>query len=173
MKSFIVHKILLFNKKMTLEDKVNLTRGAQKHGAEAEVLFYKMVPEAVPVNEIKENNPCYDFVYKGLTIDVKYCGVTKDSTKEYNCWKFTSGKKRKADFYFLFVEFEKGQAFEDCFMLLIPKQFITQKSTVNFKEDSEIFKNFLIYEEEVVGTLDMYAEIIGEERERIEQSEVP
>lgn len=163
MKTFIVHKILLFNKKMTLEDKVKLTQGAQKHGAEAELLFQKMVPDAVPVNEIKVNNPYYDFVYKGITIDVKYCGVTKESTEADNHWKFGTSRKQKADFYFVFAEFEKGQVFDDCFMLLIPSTFITQKSTVNFRERSEIFKNFLIYEEELIETLDMYAEVIGEE----------
>lgn len=57
---------------------INYTTRPQSLGGGAEKLFQSMVPNALDANEsIQLNNPDFDFIYKDLTIDVKFSSAHK------------------------------------------------------------------------------------------------
>lgn len=64
-------------------------------GGQAERRFQFLVSDAINANQdIQINNPDYDFIYKDMTIDVKYSSASRRSDQSRNIWSVrTSGQR--------------------------------------------------------------------------------
>lgn len=112
----------------------------QQYGRQAEIEFSRLVLDAIDCNEnLRENNPAYDFVLEGLKIDVK-CGMPRGRRGQ---WEFTpersSDKKRgrKKVYPDAFVLFAlTGKVFEDGYRLfLFPAAFVLGQTMVSITPD--------------------------------------
>lgn len=112
----------------------------QQYGRQAEIEFSRLVLDAIDCNEnIRENNPAYDFVLEGLKIDVK-CGMPRGRRGE---WSFnperSSYKKRDrnrlhADVFVLFAM--TGKTFTDGYRLfLFPSAMVLDLTVVSITPD--------------------------------------
>lgn len=87
MPPFRLHIVLAQAGVLQIQDKVTYGSRAQKLGGKAEELFQKLVPDAIDANRrFRKNNPVYDFVYKNLTIDVKYSSINKKKHEKAEFW---------------------------------------------------------------------------------------
>lgn len=148
---------------LKIQDKIKYGSKATALGGKAEELFQKLVPEAVEANKYwKKNNPIFDFMYKGLTIDVKYSScVDVGVRKTVKRWKIRVAGEQNITVAFL--ERETGTELDDCYILLIPNSFIYQKNTIDIYEGSYFFKNFLTTRENLEKILNEYAKFCEEE----------
>lgn len=152
----VVFYILRSQNLLTSLDKINYGSESAMLGGEAEKMFQKLVPEAIDANRyIRVNNPEYDFLYKDLTIDVKYSGkLIRKNTQYWNVR--TDGKQ---DIIVIFLERERGSKIKNPCILFIPTMFITTKSHITVSENGKYFKNFLVESEDLEKLLDEYAEL--------------
>lgn len=152
----VVFYILRSQNLLTSLDKINYGSESAMLGGEAEKMFQKLVPEAIDANRyIRVNNPEYDFLYKDLTIDVKYSGkLIRKNTQYWNVR--TDGKQ---DIIVIFLERERGSKIKNPCILFIPTMFITTKSHITVSENGKYFKNFLVKSEDLEKLLDEYAEL--------------
>ncbi|MBF4804986.1 MAG: hypothetical protein HXM47_00140 [Pseudoleptotrichia goodfellowii] len=152
----VVFYILRSQNLLTSLDKINYGSESAMLGGEAEKMFQKLVPEAIDANRyIRVNNPEYDFLYKDLTIDVKYSGkLIRKNTQYWNVR--TDGKQ---DIIVIFLERERGSKIKNPCILFIPTMFITTKSHITVSENGKYFKNFLVGPEDLEQLLDEYAEL--------------
>ncbi|MCI7344382.1 MAG: hypothetical protein MSH33_10605 [Fusobacterium necrophorum] len=143
---------------LKIQDKIKYGTKACALGGKAEELFQKLVPEAVDANKYwKKNNPVYDFMYKGLTIDIKYSScVDVGVKKKVKRWKIrVSGGQ---DITVAFLEKDEGFELEDCHILFIPNAFCNQKETVDIYEGSAFFKEFKVEFSELKDFLKEYVQ---------------
>ena len=155
----VAHIKLLNSGVLKIQDKINYGSNAAKMGGKAEALFQKLVPEAIDANKYwKKNNPVFDFDYKGLKIDVKYSQIHKE-----NDWSFRG--KGSPDFFCAFLD--KGKTLEDYFILLIPKAFMFQKDMVHICKSTSYFTDFQVSKEELKNILDMYAETLNMQGDKL------
>lgn len=152
----VVFYVLKSQNLLTSLDKINYGSESATLGGEAEKMFQKLVPEAIDANRyIRVNNPEYDFLYKDLTIDVKYSGkLIRKNTQYWNVR--TDGKQ---DIIVIFLERERGSKIKNPCILFIPTMFITTKSHITVSENGKYFKNFLVESEDLEKLLDEYAEL--------------
>lgn len=152
----VVFYILRSQNLLTSLDKINYGSESAMLGGEAEKMFQKLVPEAIDANRyIRVNNPEYDFLYKDLTIDVKYSGkLIRKNTQYWNVR--TDGEQ---DIIIVFLERERGNKIKNPCILFIPTMFITTKSHITVSENGKYFKNFLVESEDLEKLLDEYAEL--------------
>lgn len=96
-----------------------VTRASSLGGA-AERMFAELIPEAIDANQsIHINNPNFDFIYKDLTIDVKYSSAHKRKESHSNHWSVrTSGEK---DLIVAFLERKKGMELDEPYIFVIWK----------------------------------------------------
>lgn len=112
----------------------------QKYGREAEIEFGRLVLDAIDCNEnIRENNPAYDFVLNGLKVDVK-CGMPRgrrgqwEFTPERSSEKKRGGKKIHPDAFVLFAM--TGKTFADGYLLfLFPASLVLGQTMVSITPD--------------------------------------
>ena len=125
----VVFYVLKSQNLLTSLDKINYGSESATLGGEAEKMFQKLVPEAIDANRyIRVNNPEYDFLYKDLTIDVKYSGkLIRKNTQYWNVR--TDGKQ---DIIVIFLERERGSKIKNPCILFIPNMFITTKSHITY-----------------------------------------
>ena len=71
---------------LKIQDKIKYGSESARLGGKAEEYFQKLVPGAVDANKYWQvNNPKYDFMYKNITIDVKFSSCYKSRrNKESN-----------------------------------------------------------------------------------------
>ena len=152
----VVFYVLKSQNLLTSLDKINYGSESATLGGEAEKMFQKLVPEAIDANRyIRVNNPEYDFLYKDLTIDVKYSGkLIRKNTQYWNVR--TDGKQ---DIIVIFLERERESKIKNPCILFIPTMFITTKSHITVSENGKYFKNFLVESEDLEKLLDEYAEL--------------
>jgi len=116
------------------DDAVNYGTSSSRLGAEAEELFGKLVPHALPANKLLEKNcPSFDFDVYGITVDVKFGAVRSNGA-----WGFKTDKRKQfgADFYACFFTEEASlQNGYRCF--LIPCEHVGHLSSVNLKPDTK------------------------------------
>lgn len=160
---YLVHIILTQAGVLKIQDKIQYGNKPQKLGGEAEALFQKLVPEAIDANrQFQKNNPVYDFVYRKLTIDVKYSSARKD--KRYKTdkihWHIRVGGDQ--DIIVAFLEREKGSELNEPYVLLIHKDFIDVKRDLHISKAGHWFKEFQIKADKLEMVLDGYADLLEE-----------
>lgn len=139
---------------LTITDKVNYGTRNAKLGGKAEELFQKLIPEALPVNGYKANNPEFDFVYKNLTIDVKFSSLFSRGKSKY--WRVRT--KGNPDLYVIFLERDEGDELENPYILLFPSVFKETKS-VHISSKGDLFKEFRVYKDDLAEMLKEYGEL--------------
>ena len=160
--AFRVHIELLKAGVLQVKDKVKYGSKAQRLGGQAEELFQRLVPEAVDVNSFyRRNNPRYDFVYKGLKIDIKYAGlraVKKDGWGNPTDWGFWGARLNDAaDINIIFCEQKQGAELNGCYILVVPVAFVKCENFAVY-QGSKRFKNFNVAQDELIEVLDAYAQ---------------
>jgi hypothetical protein len=124
-------------------------------GGQAEQLFQTLVPDAVDANALFEkNNPIYDFVFKNMTIDVKYSSLYSGGNTNY--WRIRC--KGKQDFIVAFLEREQSTGVDNPYCLLLPMDFVDMKY-MHISPNGSWFKEFQVEPEELRGILNDYAEL--------------
>ena len=132
---------------------INYTTRAQSLGGAAEELFHKLVPEAVNANEsFGINNPDFDFIYKNLTIDVKYSSAHKRRETHSEHWSVRSSGNM--DLIVGFLEKEIGLELDEPYIIIIPKKLCP-------KEKIEVHKNgkyreMFVDKSNLIATLNSY-----------------
>ena len=164
---YIVHIHLAKAGILKIKDKIQFGTKGAKLGGEAEELFQKLVPEAADANSYwRRNNPSFDFMYKGITIDVKYSSyhekTRKDGVNRGAHWKIRTAGER--DLIVAFLEREAGQELENPIILLLPTMFIDVKNGLAISKASKWLTNFQIEADKLTEVLDGYAEILDGEQ---------
>ena len=111
------------------------------------------------------NNPKYDFMYKNITIDVKFSSCYKSRrSKESKARHWTARCNGRADLYVIFLENEKNRNKDDklknSYILLIPNGFLHTKENKHFTKSSAFFTDFQVKKEELNAMLDEYAGVL-------------
>jgi|GEM_PF-795884 riboflavin synthase, alpha subunit len=95
-------------------------------GTNAEEKFKQLVPDAIDMNEdYRENNPCFDFIVNGKTIDVKELTkiTRKETLQSFYDFKLHKLDEDRADYYCLFLCLDKDKRIRGPFdIILIPKE---------------------------------------------------
>ena len=108
--TLVAHIKLLSSGVLKIQDKIKYGSESARLGGKAEEYFQKLVPEAVDANKYwRVNNPKYDFMYKNITIDVKFSSCYKSRrSKESKARHWTARCNGRADLYVIFLENEKN-----------------------------------------------------------------
>lgn len=139
----------LINKK----DHIQFASKSMQKGIGAEKLFQELVPRAVDINaNFRMNNPAYDFVYNGLTIDIKYSSILTKGDKDY--WNV---RNSKADIIVAFLERSKGKELKNPYILFIPTAIMGELGCIYITEKGSYFKHFLIPKDKLSEMLTYYA----------------
>lgn len=160
---YLVHIILTQAGVLKIQDKIQYGNKSQKLGGEAEALFQKLVPEAIDANrQFQKNNPVYDFVYRKLTIDVKYSSARKDNRYKTDKIHWHIRAEGNQDIIVAFLEREKGAELNEPYILLIPMNFIDVKRDLHISKTGAWFKEFQIKVDDLEMILDSYADLLEE-----------
>lgn len=124
-------------------------------GGQAERRFAFLFPEAIDANrDIHINNPDYDFIYKGMTIDVKYASISMRRDIRSEIWTIrTSGKR---DMIVAFLEKERGRELEDPYVLVIPQGAVSPRQKIEVHRGGKWWK-LIVDETDLQAVLDEYA----------------
>lgn len=148
------HKILLRSGLLKIQDKVRYGSAGGKVGGEAEELFQKLIPEAIDANKFwKKNNPIFDFNYKGLNIDIKYSSIRERGKTNISWCVRAAGEQ---DLTVCFLESKAGKKLKDAYILILHKQFISQKGTVWISKTGDYFTMFQVKKKDLKKELDEY-----------------
>ena len=159
----MAHVKLLSSGVLKIQDKIKYGSESARLGGKAEELFQKLVPEAVDANKYwQRNNPKYDFMYKNMTIDIKFSSCYKSrKNKESNARHWTARCNGTANLYVIFLENEKNtdeeKKLENPYILLIPNGFLHIKKNKHFTKSSVFFTDFQVKKENLKEMLDEYA----------------
>lgn len=96
----------------------------------------------------------YDFIYKNLTIDVKY--RSRNQSSKHTHYDISPSN---ADVIVAFLERQKGRELKNCYILVIPNSVIKSKSTFTITLPSDRFYSFLVNKDTLRDCLDLYAEL--------------
>ncbi|MDK4486142.1 hypothetical protein MVQ23_09835 [Fusobacterium necrophorum] len=153
----IAHLTLAKAGVLKIHDKINYGTKAQALGGRAEEYFQKLVPEAIDANRFwKTNNPVYDFMFKGLKIDVKYSSLRPHTNTP--CWcARVSGEQ---DITVIFLEKERGTELKDPYILLIPSGFVSVKNTMHISKSGRWLSEFQVEADELNSILNDYAGVL-------------
>jgi hypothetical protein F3_00947 len=166
--ALVAHVKLLSSGVLKIQDKIKYGSESAKLGGKAEELFQKLVPEAVDANKYwQQNNPKYDFMYKNMTIDVKFSSCYKSrKSKNSNARYWTARCNGTANLYVLFLENEentdKEKKLENPYILIIPNGFLHTKESKHLTKGSVFFTDFQVKKDELNTMLDEYAGALGE-----------
>lgn len=127
-------------KLLDIKEKGRYGTAGQRSGGDAEAEFQRLVPQSMPANKVlRDNNPVYDFDYKGQTIDVKYCSVNKWKNKGYHpCWRWELAKHKtnKPDFYAAFLATSPSGLLADGYkLLLVPHDLFDGRARLSVRPD--------------------------------------
>lgn len=156
----VAHIKLMKSGVLKIQDKIKYGSKAHALGGKAEEYFQKLVPEAVDANKYwKKNNPTYDFIYKNLTIDVKYSSKHNGPNAPY--WGIRAIKS--ANICVAILEREEGKGVENPYILLIPNGFVQTTSNTHISKTGSFFNDFQVDEDMLVEMLDEYAGVFNDE----------
>lgn len=160
--ALVAHVKLLSSGVLKIQDKIKYGSESARVGGKAKELFQKLVPEAVDANKYwQRNNPKYDFMYKNMTIDIKFSSCYKSRNKESNARHWTARCNGTANLYVIFLENEKNtdeeKKLENPYILLIPNGFLHIKKNKHFTKSSVFFTDFQVKKENLKEMLDEYA----------------
>lgn len=147
---------------------INYTTRATSLGGAAEEYFHQLVPEAIDANrDIKINNPDFDFIYKDLTIDVKYSSAHKRKETYSHHWGLRC--TGNMDIIVAFLEREQGMELEDPYIIVIPKGVFAKKRIEIHKEGR--YGQMFIEDYELQQTLDKYQNLKELLKNKMEKSD--
>lgn len=127
-------------------------------GGQAERRFQFLVPEAINANkEIAINNPDYDFIYKGMKIDVKYSSASKRCDSHSDIWSVrTSGNH---DLIVAFLERQRGEELNNPYVLIVPNQVSAPRKKIEIHKGGKWWR-LAIEENDLCKMLDEYAKVL-------------
>ena len=166
--ALVAHVKLLSSGVLKIQDKIKYGSESARLGGKAEELFQKLVPEAVDANKYwQQNNPKYDFMYKNMTIDVKFSSYLKSRKNENSNARYWAVRcNGSANLYVIFLENEKNtdedKKLENPYILLIPNGFLNTCQKKHFTKGSVFFTDFQVKKDELNTMLDEYAGALGE-----------
>ena len=132
---------------------VNYTTRPQSLGGGAERLFQSLVPDALDANDyIQLNNPDFDFIYKDLTIDVKYSSAHK--RKEGHSVHWSLRCTGDMDLIVAFLEREEGSELDEPIIAIIPKAVFPREKIEIHKNGK--YQKLFINKNELIELLDKY-----------------
>lgn len=134
---------------------INYTTRPAILGGQAERRFGFLIPEAVNANQdIKLNNPDYDFTYRGLTIDVKYASASRREDNHSNRWSIrTSGHR---DMIVAFLERERGSELDNPYIMVIPMGAVSPRKKIEVHRGGKWWQ-LMVDEADLQVILDEYA----------------
>lgn len=162
---FVAHIRLLKSGVLKIQDKIKHGNAATKLGAEAEELFQKLIPEAIDANKYWcKNNPVYDFMYKNMTIDVKFSSYYKGGKEKRSpYWSFKC--TGNPNLFVVFLEndknIDKENKLKDPYILLIPNGFTDVNKKIHITKGNTFFTDFQVAKENLKMYLDEYAGVFG------------
>lgn len=167
--AFRIHIILAKSGLLKISDKIKYGSKAQILGGKAEEYFQKLIPEALDANRyIRKNNPGFDYVYKDMTIDVKWASVAKkrkgtgQKEKGHESWDIRASGGQ--DITVAFLERTAMAGVNKPYILVIPNGFIHVKGTMTITPKGEIFRGCIVTESELINVLNAYAEVFHKEK---------
>lgn len=160
---YLVHIILTQAGVLKIQDKIKYGNKPQKLGGEAEALFQKLVPEAIDANrQFQKNNPVYDFVYRNLTIDIKYSSAHTRKAYQTDTISWQLRAQGNQDIIVAFLEREKGAELNEPYILLIPMNFVDVKKDLHISKSGVWFNEFQVKADDLEMILDSYADLLEE-----------
>lgn len=161
LRTLTLHLILAKSKVLSIEEKIEYGPKNNQIGAKAEKLFKELVPEAIDCNNLKKNNQEYDFLYKNLTIDIKYSSLAK---RNKNGYYWHCRLTQNPDIFILFLERNMGDKIKNPYIIIIPSA-LKQSNTISITKSGVWFNEFRVETFELVEILNEYSElkILGEE----------
>lgn len=132
---------------------INYTTRPQSLGGGAERLFQSLVPDALDANEsIQLNNPDFDFIYKDLTIDVKFSSAHRRKDGHNIHWSVRCSGNM--DMIVAFLEREEGSELDEPIIAIIPKAVFPREKIEIHKNGK--YKKLFINKNELIDLLDKY-----------------
>ena len=132
---------------------INYTTRPQSFGGGAEKLFQSLVPDALDANEsIQLNNPDFDFIYKDLTIDVKFSSAHRRKKGHSIHWSVRCSGNM--DMIVAFLERKEGSELDEPNILVIPKGVFPREKIEVHKNGK--YKKLFINKNELIELLDKY-----------------
>ena len=132
---------------------INYTTRSQSLGGGAERLFQSLVPDALDANDyIQLNNPDFDFIYKDLTVDVKYSSAHKRKKGHSVHWSLRC--TGDMDLIVAFLEREEGSELDKPIIAIIPKAVFPREKIEIHKNGK--YKKLFINKNELIELLDKY-----------------
>ena len=132
---------------------INYTTRSQSLGGGAERLFQSLVPDALDANDyIQLNNPDFDFIYKDLTIDVKYSSAHKRKKGHSVHWSLRC--TGDMDLIVAFLEREEGSELDEPIIAIIPKAVFPREKIEIHKNGK--YQKLFINKNELIELLDKY-----------------
>lgn len=151
---------------LKIQDKINYGTKSARLGGMAEKKFQDFMPDAIDANKyFQQNNPGYDFVYRNMTIDVKYTSLKQKKGAKTPHWSFRAAGEQ--DFTVVFAESEKGKELTDPIVLVLPYAFTKGYKGNMWMSKGRTEKFKVSSPEEMKEVIDMYADIMEEERKEI------
>ena len=132
---------------------INYTTRSQSLGGGAERLFQSLVPDALDANDyIQLNNPDFDFIYKDLTVDVKYSSAHKRKEGYSIHWSLRC--TGDMDLIVAFLEREEGSELDEPIIAVIPKAVFPREKIEIHKNGK--YQKLFINKNELIELLDKY-----------------
>lgn len=132
---------------------INYTTRPQSLGGGSEKLFQSLVPDALDANEsIQLNNPDFDFIYKDLTIDVKFSSAHRRKKDHSIHWSVRCSGNM--DIIVAFLEREEGSELDEPNILVIPKA-VFPREKIEVHQNGK-YKKLFINKNELIELLDKY-----------------
>lgn len=140
--ALVGYKILKMSKHFNIDDRLTMGTAGSRLGAKYEKEFMRLVPKAIPINELRLNNPKFDFIINDFTVDVKASSLIKRTRKNgdtYFEWhiKMVRGKaeqEKGAQFYAVFCVHDDN---EDYDIYLIPSELFIGVAGGSIKQGME------------------------------------
>lgn len=92
-----------------------------------------------------------------MKIDVKYSSIRQEGKHKY--WVAKTGKEG-SDIFVIFLERGKGLELKNPMYLVIPSSFVTV-SNLHITKHGDIFRNFLVKEEDIKKILERYEKLLA------------
>lgn len=138
---------------------INYTTRPQSLGGGAERLFHSLVPDALDANEsIHLNNPDFDFIYKDLTIDVKFSSAHRRKEGHNIHWSVRCSGNM--DLIVAFLERKEGSELDEPNILIVPKGMFPREK-IEIHQNGKYQKLF-INKENLIEVLNKYQSLKSE-----------
>ncbi len=142
---------------LTLADKSSYGCENAKLGAAAEKEFQRLVPKAMPANDVlRANCPAFDFDVGGVLVDVKYSSGRSGMWT----WRMAGYKEIRPDFFAVFLATAQSGRLDDGYrLLLLPEELFAEHKSGKISQGntSSPFWDFECQPGELASVLGMSA----------------